>query len=83
LQRETTNKYDSYAIAVFCNKHKLGYIAAYENIALANMLDAHVNLSATISYLNQAVENREIAIQVFCNLISPTPLIIKELSYIL
>ncbi|PHR70850.1 MAG: hiran domain protein [Lutibacter sp.] len=81
LQREINNEYDKYAIAVFYNKHKLGYIAAYENIVLANMLDANVNLTSVISYLNKGEnKNREIAIQVFCNLISPTPLLITELE---
>lgn len=81
LQREEKNKYDKYAIAVFYSKYKLGYIAAYENIALANMLDVEVNLTASISYLSKDKhENREIAVQVFCNLISPTPLLITEME---
>ena len=35
LKRENTNVYDSFAIEVYFNEHKLGYLAAYENIAIA------------------------------------------------
>jgi len=80
LVREEKNKYDQYAIAVYYQKYKLGYIAAYENIVIANMLDAHVNLNASISYLNESKENREIAIQIFCDLISPSPTLITKLE---
>lgn len=39
LKRELTNDYDSFAVGVYFNTFKLGYLAAYENIAIANMLE--------------------------------------------
>ncbi|MCB9262515.1 MAG: HIRAN domain-containing protein [Flavobacteriales bacterium] len=52
LRRESENIYDTFAIAIFWNGVKLGYVAAYENIALANMLDAGVELNTYISRLD-------------------------------
>ena len=49
LKRETTNIYDSFAIEVYFNQHKLGYLAAYENIAIANMLEQGVIFTAFVS----------------------------------
>jgi len=81
LVREPNNNYDKFAIAVYFNKTMLGYIAAYENIVLANMLDLEVELNVKISYLNIKDDtNKSIAIQVFCDLISPSSLLIKELE---
>src|SRR5690606_8548561 len=53
LVRESTNIYDSFAIQVNRGDKRLGYIAAYENIVLANMMDAGVGLSAYISHKDQ------------------------------
>lgn len=49
LEREPDNQYDSFAIRVNYGQLRLGYIAAYENIVLANMLDAGVNLTVKVS----------------------------------
>lgn len=81
LIRELDNKYDKYAIGVFYKQQQLGYIAAYENIVLANMIDLEVSLTATISCLNGVnTDSKEIAIEVFCDLISPKPLLISEME---
>src|SRR5690606_2896302 len=48
LVRESDNPYDSFAIQVNYNHHRLGYVAAYENIVLANMMDKGVYLRAYI-----------------------------------
>ena len=81
LVREKENKYDKFAIAVYFKNYKLGYIAAYENIVLANMMDSEVNLNTVISHIeHNHYDEKIIAVQVFCNLVSPTPLLIKELD---
>lgn len=81
LQRETTNEYDSYAIAIYYKKYKLGYIAAYENIVLANMIDHKVLLKTTISFIDVSrPKNQQIAVQIFCDLIAPTPLLVTKLE---
>lgn len=49
LVREPTNIYDSFAIQVNSGEERLGYLAAYENIVLANMMDTGVGLRAYVS----------------------------------
>jgi len=72
LQREADNKYDSFAIAVYYDSLKLGYIAAYENIVLANMMDAEVKLHAFVNYLNtERAITQKLSIEVYAELISP------------
>lgn len=51
LVREPTNIYYSFAIQVNSDKERLGYLAAYENIVLANMMDSGVGLRAYISQM--------------------------------
>ncbi len=52
LKREPDNIHDSFAIAVLCKNNKIGYIPAFENIVLANMIDKGVQLNAQISSIN-------------------------------
>ena len=56
LQREQNNKYDRFAIAVCTNNLKIGYIPAYENVVLANMMDKGV-IAAIVSELNDLNED--------------------------
>lgn len=48
IVREQNNQYDRFAIAVFVQEKKIGYIAAYENIVLAKMMDAGVQIRPEI-----------------------------------
>jgi len=52
LQRDYQNSYDKFAVKVLIDDKQIGYLAAYENIVLANMLDKGVDLKAFISELN-------------------------------
>lgn len=49
LKREQDNKYDRFAIQVNFNEFRLGYIATFENIVLANMMDLDVGLNTIVS----------------------------------
>ncbi|TNE97776.1 MAG: hiran domain protein [Gammaproteobacteria bacterium] len=50
LKRIPEHKHDSFAIEVYWEaEHKLGYIAAYENVVLANLMDAGIKLNAIIT----------------------------------
>ncbi len=81
LKRDIDNIYDSFAIEVFYEDIKLGYIAAYENIVLANMLDSKVELEAKISKNNKNKKEYErLGIEIFADLISPTTNLITELK---
>lgn len=81
LKREPDNVYDCFAIAVYYYGYKLGYIPAYENIVLANMLDKGVNLHAFVS-LCDPDENmyRAIAIEVYADLIAPTEKLLSAME---
>ena len=74
LLREADNKYDSFAVSIYFDKYKIGYIPAYENIVIANMLDKEISLKVFVSKLEK--ENyqgyRSIAVQIFAPLIVPT-----------
>ncbi|MEP0369277.1 MAG: HIRAN domain-containing protein [Cyclobacteriaceae bacterium] len=73
LERDYKNLHDSFAIAVFHDGHKLGYLAAYENIVLANMLDAGANLTAFVSQHHpKAPIYDTLAVEIFTDLITPT-----------
>jgi HIRAN domain len=81
LRRESENMYDSFAIAIYFNDFKLGYIAAYENITLANMLDNGVDLKAFASQIE--IKNpvfNSISVAVLCNLFLPCQKLIKSIE---
>jgi len=50
----------------------LGYIAAYENVVLANMMDQNASLFAQISKLNTKDYSQGIAIEIYTELILPS-----------
>lgn len=80
LKRELSNRYDNFAIAIYYQELKLGYIAAYENIVLANMMDNHVALECFVSkHDTKANPFHCLAVQVFSKLIVPTQELIQEL----
>ncbi|WP_395063609.1 HIRAN domain-containing protein [Flavobacterium sp.] len=79
LKRENTNVYDSFAIEVYFNEHKLGYLAAYENIAIANMLEQGVKFTAFVSKITSNVEKvfDGLAVEVYTNIIIETPKVLE------
>lgn len=81
LKREPDNVYDSFAIEVYYRGYKLGYIAAYENIVLANMLDKGANLQAFVSQCDSD-ENlfKAIALEVYAELIAPTEKLLSAME---
>lgn len=50
LVREHDNEHDPEAVAVYWQGHKLGYLAMFENRALANLIDQGMLLSAYVAY---------------------------------
>lgn len=79
LRRDAENIYDSFAIEVLYENHKLGYIAAYENIVLANMMDSGVELKSLISQINPKRSILEaLAIEVYAEIIIPTQHVIDK-----
>ncbi|HRF82462.1 MAG TPA: HIRAN domain-containing protein, partial [Flavobacteriales bacterium] len=50
LVREYDNEHDPDAVAVYWNGEKLGYLAMFENKALANLIDHGMLLSAYVAY---------------------------------
>ncbi|PID68172.1 MAG: hiran domain protein [Flavobacteriia bacterium] len=81
LIREESNIHDVFAVQVFYDGYKLGYLTAYENIVIAHMLDAEVELK---SYVSEWGEDKDsysrMAIEIFAERISPTPQLITALQ---
>lgn len=76
LERDTENNYDKFAIKVMKNDMFLGYIAAYENIVLALLMDQGVKLEASVSKVNQVSDKDKyldnvFSVQVFTKLLVP------------
>lgn len=80
LLRETTNNYDSFAIQVNKDEFRLGYLAAFENIVMANMLDSDVKLTAFVSQkdLKRSVQEW-LAVEVFVELVIPSQKLIESM----
>ena len=72
--------YDAFAVEVYYQEQKLGYLPAYENIVIANMLDAKVELTVQISKLQPREPYQAIAIEIFTELVSPTPQLLTALQ---
>ncbi len=54
LARDTGNKYDKNAVAVYFRGNKLGFVPRVDNTAVAQMLDRGERLSARIVKLEQS-----------------------------
>ena len=80
LKRDLENLHDSFATEVYFQEFKLGYIAAYENIILANMLDQHVQLHSKISKIERSEYQNQIAVEIFAELIIPTDKLITMIN---
>lgn len=83
LKREEDNLHDAFAVEVYFEHYKLGYLPAYENIVIANMLDAKVELIAKISYFNPKSpiwKMETLGVEIFAELITPTSQLITELQ---
>lgn len=48
LVREPNNKYDRFAIAIHVQGRKIGYLPAFENVVIAKMMDAGVEIQLVI-----------------------------------
>jgi hypothetical protein len=78
LERELHNKYDRFAIATYVQDKKNGYIAAYENIVIAKMMDSGVEIipnieqDTSIELKNIPYFRPDIYIQLFTELIIPS-----------
>ena len=74
LLRDETNIHDSFAIRVIDEDRKIGYVSAFENIVLANMMDQGVQLEAQISEVNPAPDqylSNAVAIKISTKLMIP------------
>lgn len=78
LKREMGNLYDHFAVEVYYNDLKLGYLAAYENIAIANMLEQGVAFSAFISKIDSKEDVFDaLAIEIYTKIVIENPNIIQ------
>lgn len=80
LFREPFNNYDSFAIQVNFQEFNLGYLAAFENIVMANMLDSGVRLTAFVSQKDLKRNVREwLAIEIYAELVIPSHKLIESM----
>lgn len=78
LKREIGNRYDHFAVEVYFNELKLGYLAAYENIAIANMLEQGVAFSAFISKIDPKEDVFDaLAIEIYTKIVIVNPTAIQ------
>lgn len=76
LEREVDNKYDRFAIKILKDGKFLGYIAAYENITLAMLMDQGVQLDASVSKVIENINDKKyldkvFSVQIFTKLLVP------------
>ena len=79
LKREITNKYDSFAVEVYYKSHKLGYLAAYENIVIANMMEQGVVFGAFVSKLTSNPDKvfDGLAVEIYTKIVIENPPILQ------
>lgn len=81
LKRETTNAHDAFAVEVYWKDHKLGYLPAYENVVLANMLDARVELKAFVCKKDlKTTLTSALAVEVYANLLMPGKVLMENVQ---
>lgn len=76
LIREPENKYDRFAIKIFKGNFFIGYIAAYENIVMAMLMDQGVKLEANAGRVKptpdvEAYLDQVFSIEVYAKLMVP------------
>lgn len=75
MQREVSNPYDYFAIKVIVRDIFIGYLPAHENIAIANMMDAGIQMTAIISKLHidksDHYYQKALAVQITTKLLAP------------
>ncbi len=81
--RDPQNIYDAFAVSVYYQHYKLGYLPAYENIVVANMLDASVEISAYVSFFKQEkspYKMETLGIALYAELITPTSNLVQQMK---
>jgi hypothetical protein len=82
LEREAENPYDYYAVKVIVNSYFIGYLPAHENIAIANLMDAGVQMHASVSKVqlddNDRYYQKAIAVKVSARMLAPIHTIVTD-----
>ncbi len=74
MKRDLDNVYDSFAISVHWKGVNIGYLATYENIVIANLLDSGVSLNVYVSKLDLSANPKNaLAVVVFTDLVIALP----------
>lgn len=76
LEREPNNPYDKFAIAVYYNKEKLGFIPAKENKMLSRLIDSEaIEIFAEITHVEAKASSWEsISVAIYLLRLDNTPL---------
>jgi len=79
MKREPLNAHDSFAVELYWQEAKLGYLPAYENIVLAHMLDRGAELHAFASALDlKRPLSNALAVKVYANLLIPGKVLVEQ-----
>ncbi len=74
MARDFDNVYDPFAVAVFWKGVKIGYLATYENVVIANLLDSGISLNVYVSNIDlEANPKNALSIVVFADLVVALP----------
>lgn len=66
LKRELQNRYDQYAVEVYLEQEKLGYLPRKENKIIARMMDQGVNVGGRIMKINSgSMSYHKVMIDIF------------------
>ena len=78
LHRDFENQYDSFAISVYFGAYKLGYIAAYENVVLSNLMEQGVELFAFVSEnLKSSRLYNDVAMEIYAEIVISNQTVIQ------
>lgn len=94
MERDLDNVYDAFAISVHWKGVKIGYLATYENMVIANLLDSGISLKTYVSKLDLAANPKNaLAVVIFTDMVvalppvsskfAPAPRVIKQRETVL
>ncbi|MBO6517798.1 MAG: HIRAN domain-containing protein [Bacteroidia bacterium] len=74
MKRDHDNVYDAFAIAIHWKGVKIGYLATYENMVIANLLDSGISMKAYVSKIDLSANPKNaLAIAVFTDMVIALP----------
>jgi hypothetical protein len=81
MTRDSNNEYDFFAVGVYWNGVKLGYLPSTENIVIANLLDSGVSMRVYIGKIDlQANPQHALSVVVFTDVVIALPAVSSKFA---